>query len=159
MNTIDFREIEKSIELRSKQVQDLQKELWRCVTLDGSFRFVVDEHFKPEALEIIKKTNKLNKQNAYEINLMTKARELAAKYKLPIDHSGHVRDNPEKLDLMRIELDAQRQLVQLEYQKKQAILNSEYSGDLEQKIEKLIFENKQIIEAVKITRNVLTEMG
>ena len=158
MNTINFREIERDNELRSNQVQDLQKELWRCVTLDGSFRFVVDEHFKQEALEIVKKTNKLNKQTAYAINLMTKARELAEKYNLPIDHSGHVRDNPEHLDLENIESDAKRQLINWEYQKKQAIFNGQYSLELQQRIEKEISECKRKIDAVKSTRDALAEI-
>lgn len=158
MNTINFREIEKSIELRSKQVQDLQKELWRCVTLDGSFRFIVDEHFKKEAVAIVQKTNQFNKQNSSDLKLMEKARELASKYNLPIDRSGHVRDNPEHLDLEHIESDARRQLVNWEYQKKQAIFNSQYSPELQQRIEQEISECKRKIDSVKSTRDALAEI-
>ena len=157
MTKINFRQIEISIQQRNKEIQDLQQVLWKYVTLDGSFRFVVDEQFKKEAIAIVQKTNQYNRQNSSDLKLMEKARELANKYNFPIDRSGHVADNPERLDLEYIESDTRRQLINLEFQQKQAVFNGKYSPELQQLIEKGISDCKKKIDAVKLTRNALLE--
>lgn len=158
MTKINFRNIESSIKRRNQEIQNLQQVLWKYVTLDGNFRFVVDEHFKKEAVAIVQKTNQFHRQNSSDIKLMEKARELAAKYDLPIDRNGHPQDNPECLNLEQIESDARRRLVNLEFQQDQALFNGKYSPEIQKIIEPGISECKRKIDAVKLTREALEEI-
>lgn len=158
MTKINFRNIESDIKQRNQEIQDLQQVLWKYVTLDGSFRFIVDEHFKKEAVAIVQKTNQFHRQNSSDRKLMETACEFASKYNLPIDRNGHPMDNPECLNLDYIESDARRQLVNLEFQQKQALFNGKYSPELQQIIEPGISECKRKIYAVKLTRDALAEI-
>lgn len=168
IDKINFRKIEQKIEYRNSKIPALKLELLNYITVDDDLNVVVANEHKSKVKDIRSVINAIPTKNKRENDLMIKARQLAGEFGLVIDHSGHPGENPELLNLSKIESDARIEQMKLQYQKKAAIARGLETpkeqlaayGCLQpdipmEPIEKGLAECEKRLEAVKSVREEL----
>ncbi len=158
MNCINFREIEKGIARRTQEIFNLRQELPKYLTLDEKLRVIVDSDHQQQALNLVKQINQLKKQNATDTKLMQKAREVSLKYNLPIDRSGMINENPEILDLDKLEGNARNSIPSLEYQLKHGFLHNSLTVDSQNRLNAEIEKHQKTLESVLLAKKELAEV-